>query len=93
MADQAQAQDQAQPQNVVVQTGPQGQINLKVEQSKLPVFYGIRKKDTSMAAHMIECVEGTQGHQGVVRRGHLIPLLAVVARFGTRMGQDSATSA
>ena len=56
----AQAQAPVPPQNVVVQPGPQGQINLKVEQSKLPVFYGIRTKDTITAAHMIERVEALQ---------------------------------
>lgn len=59
----AQAQNPAQAaqaQNVVVQPGPAGQLNLKIEQSKLPVFYGVKTKDTVTAAHMIERVNALQ---------------------------------
>ena len=55
-----QAAQAQQAQNVVVQPGPAGQLNLKIEQSKLPIFYGIRTKDTITAAHMIERVEALQ---------------------------------
>ena len=61
MADNDQAAQAAQPaQNVVVQPGPAGQLNLKIEQSKLPVFYGIKTKDTITAAHMIDRVTALQ---------------------------------
>jgi len=44
-------------QNVVVAAGPAGQLNLKIEQNKLPVFYGQKNKDTITAAHMISRVK------------------------------------
>ena len=56
----AQAAQATPAQNVVVQPGPAGQLNLKIEQSKLPVFYGIKTKDTITAAHMIDRVTALQ---------------------------------
>lgn len=60
MPDNDQAAQAPQAQNVVVQPGPAGQLNLKIEQSKLPVFYGIKTKDTITAAHMIDRVTSLQ---------------------------------
>jgi len=40
-------------QNVVINAGQNGQLNLKIEQNKLPTFFGMKHKDTITAAHMI----------------------------------------
>jgi len=53
----AQNANPVQDQNVVVQPGPGGQLNLKIEQNKLPVFYGMKNKDTVTAAHMISRIQ------------------------------------